>query len=177
MTITTTFARGRSSGRRPARMAMALLAAALLLALPQTGAAQGAEPGPRPPGERVRGQRLERLLRQRLALSDSQLVRLRASTRAHAPRRFALARQEGALADSLRAQLALPARDEAAIGGLLDRLLATRRDRFEQREREQRERATFLSPSQRALLLGVEEQAQRRAAGFRAARRGARGAP
>ena len=162
---------------RSAGLGRLLLAAALLFAVPHAADAQGTPPRRGPGGDGARGQRLERLLQRRLALTDSQLVRLRASTRSHAPRRIALARQENALADSLRAQLAAPTRSEPLIAGLLDRLLATRRARFEQREREQRERAAFLSPSQRALLLGVEEQAQRRAAAFRAERRGGRGAP
>lgn len=152
-----------------------LLTAVLVVAAPHATLAQGAAPRPGPGG--MRGARVEQLLRRRLGLSDSQLVRLRASTRGHAPRRFALARQENALADSLRARLAAPARDERVIEGLLERLLATRRARFEQREREQRERAAFLTPSQRALLLGFEEQAQRRAAAVRARRRGEPPAP
>lgn len=156
----------------------AVLAAAVALAAPRTGTAQRAPAAPHAPpgrpaaGEGRRGARLDELLRRRLALSDSQLARLRVSTRAHAPRRIALAREEYALADSLRAELAAPARAEPLIAGLLDRLQATRRARFEHREREQRERAGFLMPSQRALLLGFEEQAQRRADGVRARRRG-----
>jgi hypothetical protein len=166
--------------RRRTLWQCAILSVGVALAAPQSGLAQatpGAPPGRPALGEGRRGERLEAVLRRRLALSDSQLVRLRASTRAHAPRRIALARQENALADSLRAQLAAPTRAEPVIAGLLDRLQATRRARFEQREREHRERAAFLAPSQRALLLGFEEQAQRRADGFRARRRGGPPAP
>jgi Spy/CpxP family protein refolding chaperone len=155
--------------RTALRFGGTLLAAALLVAAPANAQAQG--------GGRGRGERREQVLRRRLALTDSQVVRLRATTRSYAPRRLALARRESALADSLRAQLALPTRAEPVISGLLDRLLTVRRERFELRMTEQRARAAFLTPSQRALLLGFEEQAQRRAAAVRAERRGRRGAP
>ena len=157
------------------RLGGAALAATLLAAAPADAQSTPPRDGA-PHGDR--GQRLEQVLRRRLSLTDSQVVRLRATTRSYAPRRIALARQEAALADSLRAALGASTRSEPAIEGLLDRLLAVRRARFDLRAQEQGDRAAFLSPSQRALLLGFEEQAQRRAAAFRAERRGAgRGAP
>jgi Spy/CpxP family protein refolding chaperone len=85
----------------------------------------------------------------------------------------ALARRESALADALTAAVSAAPRDEPRIAGLLDSLFALRRARLELREREQVDRAAFLTPSQRALLLGFEEQAQRRSASFRE-QRGAR---
>jgi hypothetical protein len=105
-----------------------------------------------------------------VGLSDAQVSKLRATTRRTQPERMALARQERAVADSLRLQLAAPTRDETAVADLIARLFAVRRARLEFREREQRELATFMSPSQRAMLLGIEEQARRRVAEARATR-------
>jgi hypothetical protein len=113
------------------------------------------------------------VLRRRVGLDDGQVAALRASNRRYGPQRVALARRESALADALTSAVAASPRDEPRIAGLLDSLFAVRRARLELREREQVDRAAFLTPSQRALLLGFEEQAQRRSASFRE-QRGAR---
>jgi hypothetical protein len=168
-------------------MRISTIARALLLAAGVTTAASDvarAQPGRGPGGRAVtargdtggdptgarRGERIEQLLRRRGGLSDAQVSKLRATTRRTQPERMALARQERAVADSLRLQLAAPTRDETAVADLIAGLFAVRRARLEFREREQRELATFMSPSQRAMLLGIEEQARRRVAEARATR-------
>ena len=152
---------------RSSLVGAACAALALSLGAPLSAHAQrGAPDGP----QRGGGARLEQLLRRRLGLDDQQVARLRATSRSYAPQRMALARREGAIADSLLLLVTDDRRDEAAVSRLLDSLWATRRSRLALREREQRDRAAFLTPSQRAMLLGVEEQGQRRAADFRARR-------
>ena len=154
---------------RPLRSSLVgALCAALAFAAPPAAHAQRGGMTDRPP--RGGGARLEQLLRRRLGLDDQQVARLRATSRSYAPQRMALARREGEIADSLRLLVTADRRDEAAVSRLLDSLWATRRSRLALREREQRDRAAFLTPSQRAMLLGVEEQGQRRAADFRARR-------
>jgi Spy/CpxP family protein refolding chaperone len=151
------------------------VAAALAAAAPESAAQRGGQGSP-PEGRGrggPRGERLEAVLRRRLGLDDRQVAALRASTSRYGPQRVALARRESALADALTAAVSAAPRDEPRIAGLLDSLFAVRRARLELREREQVERRSFLRPSQRALLLGFEEQAQRRSASFRE-RRGAR---
>ena len=146
-------------------------AAIATLALGTMTSTATAQRGGGPPGG-ARGERLEALLKRRVGLSDDQLTRLRTTTRTFAPQRMALARQERGIADSLAAQVARARRDETLVSGLLTRLFAVRRARLELREREQQAQAAFMTPSQRALLLGFQEQAQRRAASLRAQRTG-----
>ena len=155
--------------RRAPAWVLAALVAAVALAAEPAGAQGGGGQGPH-----RRVARMEQLLRRRVGLSDDQIVKLRATTRTFGPQRMALARQERALVDSLRDRIAAATRDERAVAALIERLFAVRRARLDLRQREQTALAEFLTPSQRAMLLGLEEQAQRRAAAMRAQRRGGR---
>lgn len=107
------------------------------------------------------GALLDRFVRRQLALDDAQAKRLRETSARYFQIQRPLAERERQLRVTVRTQLRAPAPDQAAIGSALDQLLAIRRQRLDVAEREQRELAAFLTPVQRARLLGLREARQR----------------
>jgi hypothetical protein len=112
--------------------------------------------------ERVRV-RMAQMLRVQVGLSDEQIRRLQATNRRFEGQRRALFAQER----QVRGELGriLEARDttqDARLAVLLEQTIKLQRDRLDLLEAEQKELATFLTPTQRARVFGIEEQIRRR---------------
>ena len=106
------------------------------------------------------------VVKERLQLSDSQVVRLGETNRRFEEQRRTLIQQERdvrmALRDELMAQNQGSA-NQQKISELLDRAIRVQRQRVDLLESEQRELARFMNPTQRAKLLGMQEQIRRNA--------------
>ncbi|MBK6488801.1 MAG: hypothetical protein IPF98_18580 [Gemmatimonadetes bacterium] len=113
--------------------------------------------------ERFR-ERFEKLLKERLALSDSQLARVVEVNARLDVRRRALFAEERTVRLEMRE--ALSGSDDPAaqerLSKLLDRALSVQHSRLDLMETEQRELAEFLTPLQRARYLGLQEQLRQR---------------
>ena len=159
---------------------MRRLFAVLLLAtlwLPAAAGAQGREPPRRDTLERNAREAIGRRVQQVLGATDDQMRRLEPiNRRFEAERRTLLLRERGTRGE-LRAALQASSPDQAAVGRLLDTLFALQRRRLDLLEREQRELAAVLTPSQRARYLVLQDEVRRRVEDMRERRgRRARGA-
>lgn len=110
---------------------------------------------------RVRA-RMAVMLRTQVGLNDDQITRLRAVNRRFEGQRRTLFEQERRVRSELRAALSADSAQDARIAPLLDRTIQLQRERLDLLEAEQKELATFMSPTQRARLYGMEEQMRRR---------------
>ncbi len=110
-------------------------------------------------------ERLEAVLKERLALSDAQLTFLRDVNNRLDSERRSLFREERAVRLEMREALR-GGEDQATqdrVAGLLERARLVQRKRLDLMDAEQRELATMLTPVQRAKYLGMQEQLRRRA--------------
>lgn len=153
------------------------LAAVLLLSAVLGGAleAQGGPPGERGRAgaprltevqraqmERRLEERINRVVRERLAPTDEQFAKLREVARRVEQERRTLRNEEMATRFALRRELlAGDKANETAVAELLDRMQQYERRRSDLMEREQRELAKFLSPTQRAKYIGVQDELRR----------------
>jgi Spy/CpxP family protein refolding chaperone len=153
------------------RAVVALLAA--LGGVPLTAAAQSAaqRPAPAEAQGRVR-ERFARLVRERVGLTEEQLRRLADVSRTIEARRQALFREERATRQSLRRELTAATPNETRVAAQIDQLFALQRRRLDLAAEEQRELAAFMTPSQRARYLALQEQLRRRADEMRRRRGG-----
>lgn len=111
-------------------------------------------------------ERFGAVIKERLQLSDSQAVRLGETNRKFEEQRRLLIQQERDVRMSLRDELMAQnqaAANQQRISELLDRAIRVQRQRVELLENEQRELARFLNATQRAKLLGMQEQIRRNA--------------
>jgi hypothetical protein len=123
-------------------------------------------------------ERFGAVVKQRLQLNDSQVVRLGETNRRFEEQRRLLIEQERDVRMSLRDELLAEDQgrgNQERVSTLLDRAIRVQRQRVELLETEQRELARFLNPTQRAKLLGMQEQLRRNANEMRRGRPG--GAP
>ena len=166
---------------------VAAAVAILFLGLPCAARAQaGARPQPpgAAPGARAEAQvrvreRIVRLLRDRVGLSDDQLRRLAPVSRAFDARRQTLFREERAARQALRRELSADAADQSRVAAYIEQLFVLQRRRLDLAAEEQRELAAFMTPVQRARYLALQEHLRRRAEEMRRRRGGgmpARGA-
>ena len=119
---------------------------------------------------RVRA-RMATVMRNQVGLNDEQIRRLQQTNRRFEGQRLALFEQERRVREDLRAALAAgDSASDARVAPLLDRTIQLQRERLDLQEAEQRELATFLTPTQRARLYGLEEQMRRRMQDLRDAR-------
>ena len=156
------------------RRAIGLLAVAFF-GITTTADAQGG-----PPTERVRSgaprltdaqraqmerrleERINAIVRERLALSDEQFAKLREVARRVEDERRALRSEEMTTRFALRRELlAGDKANEGTVAELLDRMPQFERRRLDLMEREQRELAKFLSPTQRAKYIGMQDELRR----------------
>jgi Spy/CpxP family protein refolding chaperone len=131
--------------------------------------------------------RVARLLRERVGLSDDQLRRLAPVSRSYDERRRSLFREERAARQALRLEVGAGSADQTRVAGYIDQLLALQRRRVDLAAEEQRELAAFMTPVQRARYLALQEHLRRRTEEMRrrrgnglprgAGRRGAPGGP
>jgi periplasmic protein CpxP/Spy len=156
---------------------MILLAGAAALASAPLGAQDSTRGMDRDALQRRFQERFGAMIKERLQLSDSQVVRLQATNRRFEEQRRLLIQQERDVRMSLRDELLGEAQgrpNQERIGSLLDRAIGVQRQRVELLEAEQRELARFLNPTQRAKLLGMQEQLRRSAGELRRGPEGAR---
>jgi hypothetical protein len=121
-------------------------------------------------------ERFGAMVKQRLELNDSQVVRLGETNRRFEDQRRLLLQQERDVRMSLRDELLAERQgrgNQERISTLLERAIRVQRQRIDLLESEQRELARFLNPTQRAKLLGMQEQLRRNAGEIR--RRGQAG--
>jgi hypothetical protein len=108
-------------------------------------------------------QQLARVVRDRLGLNDQQMQRLSEVNQKYDAERRDLVRREFEVRRGLRQRLidTSTAVDESAVGQLLTEQLRIQRARVDLLEAEQTDLAQFLTPSQRAKYLAIQEQMRR----------------
>jgi len=155
-----------------------LLVAVLLLATVSLGSPAAAQRGgppsrgrgdaPRLPDaqraqrDRWLEDRINRIVRERLALSDEQFDKLREVARRVEDDHRTLRAEEMRTRFALRRELLAGERaNETTVAELLDQMPRFERRRLELMEREQGELSKFLSPSQRAKYIGLQDELRR----------------
>ena len=122
--------------------------------------------------ERRLHDRLTRVVRDRLHLTQDQVDKLGATNQRYAEQRRALAQRERSLRFELRQQLRrADSADQKRVAELLEQTMQAQQDRLDLYRREQSDLATFLTPVQRAQYMGLQEQMRERVDDLR--RRGA----
>lgn len=101
--------------------------------------------------------------RERVGLSEDQMTKLAAVNRSLSVQRRELSQEERATRLALRQEMLDQAPpDQAKIGTYLDRLRELRHRRLDIADTEQKELATFMTPSQRARYQALQEQVRHR---------------
>jgi hypothetical protein len=138
----------------------------------------------RQPGERAQleqrlRQQLARVVRERLGLNDEQMRRLSDVNQQYDAQRRELLRREFETRRGLRQHLidTTGPVDENAVAQLLTEQLRIQRSRMDLLEAEQNDLARFLTPSQRAKYLAIQEQMRRQMDQMRGRRNGTDGPP
>jgi Spy/CpxP family protein refolding chaperone len=156
------------------RALIAIVGLSIALGLPTLAAGQAPPPDPTDRAaaqDRVR-ERVARLLRDRVGLSDDQLRRLAPVNRRFEARRQAIFREERSTRQSLRRELTTESADQARVAAHIDQLLVLQRRRLDLVAEEQRDLAAFMTPVQRARYLALQEHLRRRAEEMRRRRGG-----
>ncbi len=112
--------------------------------------------------ERRLEERINQVVRQRLAPTEEQFTKLREVARRVEDERRTIRGDEMRTRFALRRELlAGDAANEATVAELLDRMQQIERRRVDLMEREQAELAKFLSPTQRAKYIGLQDELRR----------------
>lgn len=163
------------------RIRMLLGAAGLALALGTSSDPLDAQqqrrrtPAERDSLEQEVRQRVAKIMKEQLDLTDDQMQKLLESNRRFEGRRRALVQQERQLRSDLRREMrAKDSTRNPAIAVLLDRMLELQQQRLDLLKAEQADLATFMTPLQRARHFGMEEQIRRRLSDMRERRRDGR---
>jgi hypothetical protein len=121
-------------------------------------------PGPRREAlERQLRERTAQVVQRRLGLDDEQMRRLQATNRQFQEQRMALFARERDARQALRREMAADDQaNQSRVAQLLDQTLLLERQRLDLLQAEQRELAKFLTPVQRAKLLGIQTELRRR---------------
>lgn len=156
------------------------LGLSLITALPSSASAQrrggrdekaqsdALAPARRQQMERQLRQRLWRVAREQVGLTDAQMTKLGETNRRYDARRRSLNQQERAERSVLHQQILAGDRaDQARIATSLDRLLQLQRQRVDLQAEEQRELSGFMTPLQRARFAALQEQVRRRVEALR----------
>jgi periplasmic protein CpxP/Spy len=160
-----------------------VVTATVCLAIPGVLVAQQPQQGrPGQPGEQgqqgARREMLEQrlrertgdLVRRRLQLTDDQMTKLQNTNRQFEQQRRSLMGKERDVRQELRRQLTSGTADQNRVAALLDQTMQLERQRLDVQQSEQRELAKFLTPVQRAKLLGLQAELRRRAQELRGGR-------
>lgn len=124
--------------------------------------------------QRVR-ERVASVVQNRLELTEEQMRKLRDVNAKYEPQRRKLIADERDARIVLRAELQRgKGGDQQRVSAALDKMLKTQRSRLDVAEQEQRDLAAFMSPSQRAGYLAIQEQIRRRVEEMRQKRGGGR---
>jgi len=164
-----------SLGRRLS-LAVALVIVAASSAVAQRTDRLQARPGAPAEGraglERQFRERFAEVVRRRLGLTDTQMHRLGQVNDRYERERMRLLRDERMMRQALRTEvLAGDSADQAKVAEMLDRALRIQRQRLDMTEREQRELAAFMTPVQRAMYVGIQDDLRRRLEEIRQQRR------
>ena len=155
-------------------LTLAALGLSALVTVPSSAAAQRRSVNPRPQSGAsapVRRQQMERQLRERLwkvtkeqvGLTDAQMSKLGETSRRFDARRRTLNQQERAERTALRQEITRGDRaDQNRIAAALDHLIQFQRQRVEIQAEEQRELSGYMTPLQRARFAALQEQVRRR---------------
>jgi len=140
---------------------------AVALGAARTGGAQTAadsgQGARREAAEQRFQQRVARIVQERLRLSDSQMRRLAEVNRRYAPRRQELLGRERNARRAVRREVVRgEGADQRRVAALVDELFALQRQRLDLLQEEQRDLGQFLTPTQRAQYLELQEQVRRR---------------
>ena len=128
---------------------------------PKTGRGAAANLQRRPVVEKLQA-RVDDLLRVRLQLNDDQFNKMRAMNGRLDIERRAQRQEEGVVRRALRAELmpgATP--NETKVADLQDKLLVLEHQRITLQEKEQKELATYMQPSQRARFFALQDELRR----------------
>jgi hypothetical protein len=108
-------------------------------------------------------QRLAEVVRRRLNLNDSQMQQLGQVNGRYERRRMQLLREERQSRQELRRQMAArDSADQSRVSALLTQTMRIQRERLDLTEREQQELSQFMSPMQRAMYFGIQDEVRRR---------------
>ena len=159
------------------RILLASLLATSALLAPLSVSAQGARgrvPGNRLPPDRAEveqrfKQRLASVVQKQLGLNDDQMRRLADVNQKYETKRMDLLRRDRETRIAIRRELydSTVTTNEEHVNQLLKDWRRIERERFDLVDAEQADLSTFLSPSQRAKYLGIQEQMRRRIEEFR----------
>lgn len=143
-----------------------------LLAAFTPAAAQRADRVPGRPGARAEDrqgleqqfrERLAQIVQRRLNLDDTQMRRLGDVNRRFEQERTGLLREERQVRQALRAEvLSGDSANQSRVAELLAQALQIQRRRLDLTEREQRELSQFMTPRQRAMYFGIQDDLRRR---------------
>lgn len=118
--------------------------------------------------ERQLGERTAEVLKRRLALTDAQMTRLQATNRQFEEQRRLLFTRERQTRLQLRSEIMAEERaNHGRVAELIEQTLQLERQRLDLLQNEQQELAKFLTPVQRAKLLGFQAELRRRAQDMR----------
>jgi Spy/CpxP family protein refolding chaperone len=154
-------------------VAVALLGAGTSPVSAQASVPQAADP--RAAAQNRVRERVARLLRERVGLSEDQMRRLAPVNRRYDARRQVLFREERELRQALRRELSAATADQNRVSAQIDQLFVLQRRRLDLAAEEQRELAAVMTPVQRARYLALQETVRRRADEMRRRRGGRRG--
>jgi hypothetical protein len=129
--------------------------------------------------ERQFRERLAEVVRRRLNLNDVQMRQLGQVNDRYERERMLLLRDERQVRQALRGEvLSGDSANQGKVANLLDQALKIQRQRLDLTEREQRDLATFMTPVQRAMYFGIQDDLRRRMEDIRQQRQQRRaGAP
>ncbi len=144
-----------------------LALAASTLAFASDGFAQPVQGPPATPRrealERQLRNRTGEMVKRRLDLTDDQMSRLQVTNRQFEQQRMALFTRERDTRRALRQEmLSEDKANQSRVAELIDQTLQLERQRLDLLQDEQRELSKFLSPVQRAKLLGIQAELRRR---------------
>lgn len=152
-------------------LAVAVALAALVVAPPLSAQNEGEPERAEQLRQRVEGRFAERV-KERLQLSDDQMIRLRGTARTYGARRRELTERErgirAALAEQLRPGVAA---NQDSVSQLTDALVAIRDSHAHALRDENREMSEYLTPVQRSQLFVMRERLVRRVREIRDERR------
>jgi hypothetical protein len=113
--------------------------------------------------ERQFRERLAEVVRRRLNLNDVQMRQLGQVNDRYERERMFLLRDERQVRQALRGEvLSGDSANQGKVANLLDQALKIQRQRLDLTEREQRDLATFMTPVQRAMYFGIQDDLRRR---------------
>jgi hypothetical protein len=146
------------------RALVAILGVTLVLgsAREANGQAPGNAPNARAAAQDRIRERVVRLLRERVGLSDDQLRRLAPVSRSFDAQRQTIFREERTVRQALRRELSVESADQTRVAAHIDQLFALQRRRLDLAAEEQRELEAFMTPVQRARYLALQEHLRRR---------------